>query len=109
MSGKPAKELKITPHTRHVLMCCGKSCGENIPLLKSLKAKIAAAGLDTGDDTVRVNRAGCLGVCEQGPIMVVHPEGVWYCDLDESKLDRIVEEHFKQGVAVAELAFHGAD
>lgn len=101
--------LSIEPYQRHALMCCGKSCGENIPLLKSLKAKVGAAGLDQGDHAVRVNRAGCLGVCKQGPIMVVHPEGVWYHDLDESKLDRIVEEHFKQGKPVKALAFYGTD
>jgi len=99
----------IDSYKRHALMCTGKSCGENIPLLKSLKTKIAAAGLDAGEDAVRVNRAGCLGVCEQGPIMVVHPEGVWYCNLDESKLNRIVEEHFKGDKPVKEDAFHGID
>jgi len=97
---------KISSHSRHVLMCVGKSCGENMPLLKSLKSKVAAAGLDAGSDAVRVNRAGCLGVCEQGPIMVVHPEGVWYYDLDDSKLDRIVEEHFKGNKPVEAYTFH---
>jgi len=100
---------RIDSYKRHALMCTGKSCGENIPLLKSLKAKLAAAGLDAGENAVRVNRAGCLGVCEQGPIMVVHPEGVWYCALDENKLDRIVEEHFKSDKPVKEFAFHGID
>ncbi len=100
---------KINAYKRHAMMCVGKSCGENMPLLKSLKAKVAAAGLDAGDHVVRVNRAGCLGVCAQGPIMVVHPEGVWYCDLDESKLDRIVEEHFKNEKPVKAYAFHGTD
>jgi len=101
--------LCMEPYQRHALMCCGKSCGEQIPLLKSLKAKVAAAGLDKGIHAVRVNRAGCLGVCKQGPIMVVHPEGVWYSDLDENKLDRIVEEHFKQDKPVKEFSFHGTD
>ncbi len=94
----------IEPYQRHVLMCCGKSCGEQMPLLKALKMKVKEAGLD---GAVRVNRAGCLGVCAQGPIMVVHPEGVWYYDVDEAKLHRIVDEHLKQGTPVAEYSFHG--
>jgi len=106
--GKIMDKPKINSYKRHAMMCVGKSCGENMPLLKSLKEKVLAAGLDTGHNAVRVNRAGCLGVCEQGPIMVVHPEGVWYYDLDESKIDRIVEEHFKDGKPVKELAFHGS-
>ncbi|MDQ6954290.1 MAG: NAD(P)H-dependent oxidoreductase subunit E [Mariprofundaceae bacterium] len=99
----------ITPYKRHAVMCVGKSCGENMPLLKSLKDKVMKAGLTESDgNAVRVNRAGCLGVCQQGPIMVVHPEGLWYCNLTEEKLDRIVEEHFKQGNPVKEFAFYDA-
>ena len=103
------KKPVLPTYKRHALMCCGKSCGENLPLLKYLKQRVADAGLVSGHpDAVRVNRAGCLGVCDQGPIMVVHPEGVWYCRLDETGMDRIVEEHFKGGKVVEELAFHQA-
>ena len=98
--------LKIEPYKRHAIMCVGKSCGENMPLLKYIKQRIASLGLDQGQDAVRVNRAGCLGVCEQGPIMVVYPEGVWYSDLDEAKVDQIIDEHLKGGQLVQELAFH---
>ncbi len=97
-------------YKRHVIFCCGTSCGENMPLLNYLKEKVAREGLIMGDENaVRVNRAGCLGVCQQGPIMVVHPDGVWYCALDEKKIDRIVEEHFKQGRPVEEYAFYGVE
>ena len=97
----------MMPYKRHAIMCCGKSCGENLPLLNYLKEKIAAAGLIVGDpDAVRVNRAGCLGVCAEGPIMVVYPEGVWYCNLNQSAIDRIIEEHFRDGKVVEEFAFY---
>lgn len=96
----------IPPYRRHAIMCCGKSCGENLPLLNYLKSRVADAGLLPGDENcVRVNRAGCLGVCAEGPIMVVYPEGVWYCHLDTEAIDRIVEEHFKGGVPVEEYVF----
>ncbi len=97
----------MMPYKRHAIMCCGKSCGENLPLLNYLKQRVAKAGLIVGDpDAVRVNRAGCLGVCAQGPIMVVHPDNVWYCHLNEAAIDRIVDEHFKNGNVVEEYAFY---
>lgn len=97
----------MVPYGRHAIMCCGNSCGENMPLFTYLKEAVLAAGLVTGDARgVRVNRAGCLGVCMEGPIMVVYPEGVWYCHLNEAGIDRIIEEHFKQGKVVEELAFY---
>jgi len=104
MMNKPV----LPPYQRHVLMCCGKSCGENLPLLNYLKKRVEEAGLLTGERAVRVNRAGCLGVCMQGPVMVVHPDGVWYCGLDEAAIDRIVDEHLQDGHVVAELVFHQA-
>ena len=87
-------------------MCVGKACGENMPLLTYMKEAVAKAGLSEGEHAVRVNRAGCLGVCEQGPIMVVYPEGVWYDRLDEAKVDQIIESHLKAGTPVEALAFH---
>ncbi|OIO71040.1 MAG: ferredoxin [Zetaproteobacteria bacterium CG_4_9_14_3_um_filter_53_7] len=97
----------MMPFKRHAIMCCGKSCGENLPLLNYLKEKVARAGLTVGDpDCVRVNRAGCLGVCMEGPVMVVHPDNVWYCNLNEAAIDRIVEEHFRGGNVVEKFAFY---
>jgi len=98
----------MMPYKTHAIMCCGKSCGENLPLLNYMKKKVIDEGLIVGDpNAVRVNRAGCLGVCAEGPIMVVYPEGVWYCNLDEIAIDRIVEEHFKGGKVVEAFCFHG--
>lgn len=101
------KKPPMMPYKRHAIMCCGKSCGENMPLFNYLKDKVIEAGLTVGDpNAVRVNRAGCLGVCAEGPIMVVYPEGVWYCHLDEAGVDQIVEEHFKAGKPVEALSFY---
>jgi len=100
------KDITISPYKYHAVMCVGKSCGENIPLLKYMKEAVAQAGLSEGEASVRVNRAGCLGVCTQGPIMVVYPEGVWYAGLDEAKIDKIIESHFLGGKPVEEWVFH---
>lgn len=100
------KKPEIAPYKRHAILCVGKSCGENMPLLKYAKSRLAKLGLDHGEQAVRVNRAGCLGVCEQGPVMVVYPEGVWYCRLDEAGMDEIINEHFQHGRVVERLVMH---
>lgn len=92
----------IAPYKQHVMLCCGKHCNEDRSLMQYLKQRLTEEGLVD----VRANRAGCLGVCVQGPVMVVHPEGVWYCNLDEAGIDRIIEEHLKNGRVVEDLAFH---
>jgi len=52
---------------------------------------------------VRINKAGCLERCEEGPVIVVYPEGIWYTYLDESDIDEIVESHLKNGQIVERL------
>jgi len=99
-------KLKIPPYKHHAIMCVGKACGENMPLLKYIKKRMVEEGLAEGEGSVRVNRAGCLGVCEQGPIMVVYPEGVWYADMNEAKVDAIIAQHLKGGKPLETLAFH---
>ena len=107
MSDRPV----IEPYRHHLMLCCGKQCEpeEDRALFQYLKQRIAEEGLESGEAAVRANRAGCLGVCEQGPIMVVHPDGVWYYNLNRENIDRIIEEHFKQGEVVDSLAFHVAE
>jgi (2Fe-2S) ferredoxin len=97
---------EIEPYDYHVMLCCGSKCvpDENRELLNHMKSRLLELGLDR----VRVNRAGCLGVCKEGPIMVVHPDGVWYCHLNRENVDRIIEQHLRDGSVVRELAFHQA-
>lgn len=66
------------------------------------KQKIRNADL-SGQGQVRVNQAGCLGRCDQGPVAVVYPEGTWYTYVDESDIDEIVESHLKAGNPVERL------
>lgn len=58
---------------------------------------------DMGLDDVRINAAGCLDRCEEGPVMVVYPEGVWYKCATEAEVDEIIENHLMGGEPVARL------
>ncbi len=57
----------------------------------------------TGEGRVRVNQAGCLDRCEEGPVCVVYPEGVWYTYVDESDIDEIIDSHLVGGKPVERL------
>lgn len=95
---------------RHVFFCCNQrsdgraSCedqGANA-LRDYCKGRVKKLGL-AGTGKVRVNQAGCLDRCEQGPVAVVYPEGVWYRYQSRDDVDAIVEEHLLGGVPVARL------
>lgn len=52
---------------------------------------------------VMITNTGCFGICEKGPIAVVYPEGIWYGNLTEEDVEKIVEQHIISGVPVEEL------
>ena len=52
---------------------------------------------------MRINNAGCLDRCEQGPVMVIYPEEMWYTYVDNDDLDEIIEKHLQQGQVVNRL------
>ena len=58
-----------------------------------LKKKVKEAGL-AGPGGVRVNNAGCLDRCGQGPVLVIYPEEVWYTYKTEKDIDGIFQKHF---------------
>ena len=39
------------------------------------------------------SKADCLRICEQGPILLIWPEGIWYSDVTPNKIKVILKEH----------------
>ena len=52
---------------------------------------------------VRINTAGCMDRCAEGPTIVIYPEAIWYTYVDHSDLDEIVEQHLIKGQPVERL------
>ncbi|NEX21291.1 (2Fe-2S) ferredoxin domain-containing protein [Thiorhodococcus mannitoliphagus] len=71
-----------------------------------LKARAKELGL-SGSGGIRVNAAGCLGRCAEGPTLVVYPDGVWYSYVDNEDLEEILQEHLIKGRAVGRLQLSG--
>ncbi len=66
------------------------------------KERIKALGL-AGRDGVRINTAGCMDRCEEGPVLVIYPDGVWYTYVDREDIDEILEQHVIGGRPVDRL------
>ncbi len=52
---------------------------------------------------VRINVSGCMERCEQGPCMVVYPQGTWYTFKDDKDVDEIIDRHIVGGQVVERL------
>lgn len=77
--------------------CCADKGAEK--LRKYMKSR--AKELGVGEH--RINSAGCLDQCEDGPVMVIYPEGVWYRYADEKDIDDILESHLLGGKPIKRL------
>ena len=80
--------------------CCGQYNTEQ--LRKYAKDRTKALGI-SHKGNCRVNIAGCLNRCDEGPVAVVYPDETWYSFIDEEDLDEIIESHLVNDIPVKRL------
>jgi (2Fe-2S) ferredoxin len=80
--------------------CCN-NCGA-FEVREYAKNRTKEMGV-TGKGGVRINTAGCMDRCAEGPVLVVYPEGVWYTYVDKADIDEIIDEHLLNGRIVERL------
>lgn len=105
----PLEKPKMGTYKRHLLVCVGPRCtedGESQELFEMLGEKFKAAGIDGGELRVKRTRTHCFATCKSGPVMCVQPDGIWYYDVNEANLDRIIAEHLVGGRPVEDLIYH---
>lgn len=99
-------------YSHHVFFCLNQrepgaarpscaNCGSQA-MQEHAKRRVKELGL-SGAGKVRINKAGCLDRCEEGPVLVVYPEGTWYSYFDQDDIDEIIDSHLVRGVPVERL------
>jgi NADH:ubiquinone oxidoreductase subunit F (NADH-binding)/(2Fe-2S) ferredoxin/NAD-dependent dihydropyrimidine dehydrogenase PreA subunit len=91
----------------HVLICSGSNCVSRGA--KSLRDEFEEhlSRLEIREEIKLVN-TGCVGLCEQGPFVIVYPEGVFYAQVKNKDIKTICEEHLYKGRIVEKLVFDEA-
>ncbi len=86
----------------HVLVCAGTGCtsSNSIKIMEEMQALLLSNKLD---NEVKIVKTGCFGLCAEGPIVVIYPEGAMYTRVCIEDVKEIVEEHLLKGRIVKRL------
>jgi NADH:ubiquinone oxidoreductase subunit F (NADH-binding)/(2Fe-2S) ferredoxin/Pyruvate/2-oxoacid:ferredoxin oxidoreductase delta subunit len=88
---------------RTVFICQGTGCvsGKSIEITEALAKAVEEAGLNN----VKIDFTGCHGFCEQGPVAIVEPEGIFYTHVTIADIPEIVTSHLRDGIPVKRLFY----
>ena len=89
---------------RTLLICQGTGCvsSESPKIQAALQDEVARLGLS---ETVDIKLTGCHGFCEQGPIIIVEPEGIFYAKTKAKDAVEIAESHLVNNEPVERLFY----
>ncbi len=106
LRGLPSDSI-TGPYEWSVVICMGTGCtSSRSPMIRErLQALIDR---DDASERIEIVGSGCFGLCEAGPVVIVHPGGTFYSHLEVEDIDRIYEEHLVGGEPVLDLIYEGA-
>lgn len=98
-------DVADSPFEKEIMICAGTGC---LASKSDEFVAILEEELEKNDLTGRVNivKTGCFGLCAQGPIVIIYPEGVFYSQVKPKDAKKIVSSHLVKGELVEKLLYH---
>jgi len=92
------------PEKTCITICAGTGClaGGCKPVIEAFRAEIERQGLA---DEVDIRTTGCHGFCERGPLVVIHPQGLFYERVKAEDVPEIISETVVQGNIIDRLLY----
>ena len=95
---------KRDPKRQVVKVCCSTGCraGGSLKIIDAFKQELTISGLE---DKVEIKKTGCRGFCENGPVMAVDPDNIFYNKVETDDVPEIVSETLIHGKPVERLLY----
>ena len=77
----------------------------SLAVVDRLDRELQSRGLT---NEIQITTCGCMGLCDEGPVMVVYPDGVWYRRVQPSDVAEIVDTHMRGRGPVTRLVWNDA-
>ena len=88
---------------RTVFVCRGTGCvsGGGDAVFEALKRELAKNGVKGAE----IDFTGCHGFCQQGPNVIIEPDGIFYTHVEPEDAAEIVSSHLRDGKPVERLFY----
>ncbi len=93
-----------------ILVCAGTGCIANgaLKVAEQLEKELASQGAELPVELM-VKRTGCHGFCEQGPLVVFHPQGTFYTKVKPRQVGEIIEKTALTGEVIEKYLYQIPD
>ncbi len=104
----------MEPFRFHLFVCTQQkpegvtSCAASgaFAVLGALDSELQSRGLLK---EVQLTTCGCMGLCDEGPVLVVYPEGTWYRKVQPSDVSDLLDAHLRDHKPLARLEWKDAE
>lgn len=104
----------MEPFRFHIFVCTQQkpegvtSCAASgaFAVLAALDRELLSRGLQ---NEVQLTTCGCMGLCDEGPAMVVYPEGTWYRRIQPSDASALLDAHLRDHKPLERLQWTEAE
>jgi NADP-reducing hydrogenase subunit HndC len=88
-----------------ILICGSRGCQlkDSEELIEKFRQGLQDYSID---NEVQVVKTGCFGLCNQGPIIKILPDDIYYAGVEAADIEKIIQEHLINKRPVDQLMIH---
>ncbi|MEW5993042.1 MAG: NAD(P)H-dependent oxidoreductase subunit E, partial [Candidatus Zixiibacteriota bacterium] len=92
--------------TKKVHVCCGPGClaSGSARIVEQFKTLLKKKRIK-GFSVEAMKETGCHGLCEQGPLVVIEPEGLFYTRVKPKHVEQIIEDSIRRDNVIENLLY----